>query len=58
MVRDGVGCGKVAERQATEVLRRPELTVRLDLAGGGGSASVITCDFSVEYVRINADYRT
>jgi len=25
---------------------------------GQGSASIFTCDFSVEYVRINADYRS
>jgi len=28
------------------------------LNGGTGAASVLTCDFSLEYVRINADYRS
>mgnify|MGYP000048890943 CR=1 FL=1 len=43
---------------ATAVLKQPELKITLDLNGGAGAASVLTCDFSVEYVRINADYRS
>jgi len=58
MVRNGVGCGKDAEAAATAVLKQPEFTVTLDLNGGRGEAAVLTCDFSVDYVRINADYRS
>jgi glutamate N-acetyltransferase/amino-acid N-acetyltransferase len=58
MVADGTGCGTAAEARATEVLKRPELTIALDLKMGTGRASVLTCDFSVDYVRINADYRS
>jgi glutamate N-acetyltransferase / amino-acid N-acetyltransferase len=32
--------------------------VRLDLHGGRATAHVWTCDFTAEYVRINASYRT
>ncbi len=58
MVQDGVGCGKDAEAEATEVLKRPEYDITIDLKMGEGSATVFTCDFSIDYVRINADYRT
>jgi glutamate N-acetyltransferase/amino-acid N-acetyltransferase len=34
------------------------LTIELDLALGAGSATYLTSDFSYDYVRINADYRT
>jgi len=58
MVRNGVGCGKDVEAAATEVLRTSEFTVTINLNQGNATASVITCDLSVEYVKINADYRT
>jgi glutamate N-acetyltransferase/amino-acid N-acetyltransferase len=32
--------------------------VRLDLGLGAASATLWTCDFSADYVRINADYTT
>jgi glutamate N-acetyltransferase/amino-acid N-acetyltransferase len=58
MVAGGVGCGAAAEVEATAVLKQAELQIRLDLNMGQGSASVLTCDFSIDYVRINADYRS
>jgi glutamate N-acetyltransferase/amino-acid N-acetyltransferase len=58
MVERGVGCGPAAENQAAEVLKRDEYPITLDIHMGSGSAEMITCDFSVDYVRINADYRT
>ncbi len=58
MVRNGMGCGDVAETEATKVLKKTEFVITVDLKMGNGSASVFTCDFSVDYVRINADYRS
>ncbi len=58
MVENGIGCGKQAEARATEVLRQPEFEITIDLKLGDGRASMWTCDFSVDYVKINADYRT
>jgi glutamate N-acetyltransferase/amino-acid N-acetyltransferase len=58
MVAGGTGCGSDAERRATAVLKRPEFSVTLDLHLGDGSASMLTCDFSLDYVKINADYRS
>ena len=47
------------EAEAAAHLRSSEVEVAVDLGtGGGGAASVWTCDLSAEYVRINADYRT
>jgi glutamate N-acetyltransferase / amino-acid N-acetyltransferase len=58
MVQDGLGLGAEAEHRATEVLRRREFTVAVDLHQGAGWAEVLTCDFSIDYVKINADYRS
>jgi glutamate N-acetyltransferase / amino-acid N-acetyltransferase len=58
MVAGGVGCGKAAEAAATRVLKSDEFGVRVDLHLGGGRAAVFTCDLSIDYVKINADYRS
>jgi glutamate N-acetyltransferase / amino-acid N-acetyltransferase len=58
MVKGGMGCGKAAEAEATKVLCKPEFVVTIDLNMGRGSDLIYTCDFSVDYVRINADYRS
>ena len=58
MVQNGMGCGKDAERRATGILKKPEFSITIELKTGPGRASVFTCDFSVDYVRINADYRS
>jgi glutamate N-acetyltransferase/amino-acid N-acetyltransferase len=45
--------------EAAEVMKAAELTVAVDLGTGGShSARMWTCDFSADYVRINAEYRT
>jgi len=54
----GLSCGDRAEAAATAVLKQPEFTVIVDLNAGQGEASVLTCDFSIDYVKINADYRS
>lgn len=46
------------EEQGRAVMAREEITVRIDLRRGGETARVWTCDFSYDYVRINAEYRT
>jgi len=58
MVAGGLGCGPEAEARATAVLKRPEFAIVVDLHQGAGAERVFTCDFSVDYVRINADYRS
>ena len=47
------------EREAAAHLQEHEVEVGVDLGvGGAGAATMWTCDFSAEYVHINADYRT
>jgi glutamate N-acetyltransferase/amino-acid N-acetyltransferase len=58
MVENGMGCGPEAEADATAVMKQPQFKVTLDLHQGNGRTTLLTCDFSVNYVRINADYRT
>jgi len=58
VVDGGRGCGTEAETRAARVMQQPEITLTIDLNAGGGSATMLTCDFSVEYVKINADYRS
>ena len=47
-----------AESDAAAVFNADEFEVRLAIGGGPGAARVFTCDFTEEYVRINADYTT
>jgi len=58
MAKGGVFSGGDAEAAGTEVLKRPEFTVTIDLHLGAGEGVVYTSDLSYDYVRINADYRT
>ena len=43
---------------AAEVLKRTEIAIAIDLGMGSHAATMWTCDFSADYVRINAEYRT
>lgn len=46
------------EEKALKVLSLPEFDINIDINNGNQSCTWWTCDFSEEYVRINADYRT
>jgi glutamate N-acetyltransferase/amino-acid N-acetyltransferase len=50
--------GEEIERKATQIFKQKELRVRLDLGLGDASFTVYTCDFSFDYVKINASYRS
>jgi glutamate N-acetyltransferase/amino-acid N-acetyltransferase len=39
-------------------MKQSEITVRVALGRGTASDTVWTCDFSYDYVKINADYRS
>lgn len=47
-----------AEEDAREALGAPEVSVRIGLGQGEGSAIVYASDLSQEYVRINSEYST
>ncbi|MFN7410400.1 MAG: bifunctional glutamate N-acetyltransferase/amino-acid acetyltransferase ArgJ [Pseudomonadota bacterium] len=46
------------EEDGQRVMRGSEITIRVRLHRGPASAQVWTCDLSLDYVRINADYRS
>jgi glutamate N-acetyltransferase/amino-acid N-acetyltransferase len=46
------------EEDGARVMRQAEITVRVDLGRGTARGCVYTCDFSYDYVKINADYRS
>lgn len=46
------------ERKAHEKMLAKNVTIVVDLHSGRGHARIWTCDFTYEYVRINASYRT
>ncbi len=46
------------EEDGQRVMKQSEITVRVGLGRGTASDTVWTCDFSHDYVTINADYRS
>ncbi len=46
------------EEDGQRVMKGEEITVRVALGRGAATATVWTCDFSHDYVSINADYRS
>ena len=54
------GCwqGETAEKQAAQIMKAPEINMVLDLNLGDKTDSFLFCDFSEDYVKINADYRS
>jgi len=58
VVTDGGRKASYQEADGARVMKQAEITVRIDLRRGPAQATVWTCDFSVDYVKINADYRS
>ncbi len=58
IVNEGVGVGKKADEAAGRVLKKKEISVRVDLKAGREKATVWTTDLSYDYVKINASYRS
>ncbi len=58
MVMNGVGMGIEAEDACSAVLKKDRFTLTVDVQDGLEVAEVYTCDLSVDYVKINADYRS
>jgi len=46
------------EEDGARVMKPAEIVVRIELGRGNASSTVWTCDFSYDYVKINAEYRT
>ena len=58
VVAKGISTGPQQEGLAGKVLKKRAFTIRVDLHQGKTRAKIFTCDLSLDYVRINADYRT
>jgi len=46
------------EAAGQRVMKQAEIAIRVDLGRGDARATVWTCDFSHDYVTINAEYRS
>ena len=58
VARGGMIAPDYTEEAGAAVMTQSEFTVRVDLGRGDATETIWTCDFSYEYVRINAEYRT
>ena len=58
VVQDGARASSYTEEDGQRVMKRDEITVRVALDRGTAAATIWTCDFSHEYVSINANYRS
>src|SRR5512139_659223 len=58
VAENGGRAASYTEAQGAAVMKEAEITVRVALNRGAANATVWTCDFSYDYVKINAEYRT
>jgi len=58
IVRDGEKANDYTEERGQAVMDKSDITIHIDLGRGDKEIKVWTCDFSYDYVKINAEYRT
>jgi glutamate N-acetyltransferase/amino-acid N-acetyltransferase len=58
LVIKGNWLGKEAEKNTAQIMQKGEITITLDLNLGQETDAFLFCDFSENYVKINADYRS
>jgi len=58
IVKRGVGLGETFENRARKVLKKKSFKVIVNLHQGKDEFSAFTMDFSFDYVKINASYRS
>ncbi|MDE2598348.1 MAG: bifunctional glutamate N-acetyltransferase/amino-acid acetyltransferase ArgJ [Rhodocyclaceae bacterium] len=46
------------EATGSRIMKAAEITIRIDLGRGNAETTIWSCDFSYDYVKINADYRS
>ena len=54
----GCRAASYTEEQGVAAMAPEDIVIRIELNRGAESATVWTTDFSYDYVRINAEYRT
>ena len=57
LVKAGMDSG-FDEEKATQLFSEDTVAITIDLAAGDAEATMWTCDYSYDYIKINADYRT
>jgi len=58
LVLNGEWLGTEAENKTARIMKKNEITITLNLNLGNKTDSFLFCDLSVDYVKINADYRS
>lgn len=58
VVEKGARAPSYTEAEGQRVMRQDEIAIGVDLGRGAARATIWTCDFSHDYVSINADYRS
>ena len=58
VIERGGRAASYREEDGARAMRPAEIEVRVALGRGGAETTVWTCDFSYDYVKINAEYRT
>lgn len=58
VVRKGMGVNPEAEKKASQILKKRSFKITVDLHQGKGNYSIFTTDLSLDYVKINASYRS
>ena len=58
VAENGGRAASYSEEDGARIMKPAEIAVRVDLGRGSQGAKVWTCDFSYDYVKINADYRS
>ena len=58
VAQNGGRAPSYTEAEGQRVMKQSEITIRVVLNRGSATTTVWTCDFSYDYVKINADYRS
>lgn len=58
IVSGGLFMGEEAEKKATAVMKKDEISLLVDINLGPHEARIWTCDLTHDYIRINAEYRS
>jgi glutamate N-acetyltransferase/amino-acid N-acetyltransferase len=58
VIRQGERAADYREEDGARVMREAEIDIAVELGRGAAEDTVWTCDFSYDYVKINAEYRT
>ncbi len=58
VAENGGRAASYREEDGSRVMKPAEIVIRVDLGRGAARGKVWTCDFSYDYVKINADYRS